>query len=63
MVSENNYANNGYTVVSNDLDSKEEEILLNPEISEDMEVTLETTLNPKILRAMKNLYHKDATKI
>lgn len=46
MVAENNSINNKCNVVSNGLDSNEEENLFEWEIDEELEVTHETTLNP-----------------
>ena len=59
--------NNNHNVVSNNLKSKEEEeeCIFEQELEEDLEVTLKTTLNPKIERVMENLQafcNKDSKK-
>ena len=65
MVTENNDINNDYNIFSNDLDGQEEN-LFNQQIDKELEVIPKTTLNPKVIRVVKNLqasYNKNANKI
>ena len=53
-------------VIHDNLDINREKNLFDQEMNEELEVTLQTTLNPKVLMSLRNLqasYSEDANKI
>ena len=63
IVSKNNNIDY-YNVVSNsgsdNTHKREEEIFFEQEVNAELQVTTKTTLNPKVVRGMKNLHNDDA---
>ena len=53
MVPKNSNVNNDFNAASDDLDSEEEVNFFDQEIDQELEVNPTTTVNPKVLRAIK----------
>ena len=65
MVPENNIINNDYNAVNSNSNNKEEENIFDQDFNEELEMSLKITLNPQVLKALKNLqpsYNEDPNK-